>query len=294
MSDAGQQAGGSQQTGGDGGQQQQQQQQAGGAGKWFDGFDDATKGYIQNRGLVDKTPQEAFLNVAKAHQEAASKLGVPPDQIVRWPTKSRAEDPQAWADIDTRLGAGSKPEDYNFDGLGVEDNDFLETVRGFAAEHKLPKETARALAKELAEGVAEERDAETKAHQASAQVALSELKKEWGFNYNANVAVAKATAEKLGIKPEAIQEWEKSAGTIAVMEAMLKIGSAIGEDKFVTSPVTGNVMSREQAVARKAELMKDADFAQRLAKQDATAWKEMTDLNRIITVGMGPPPGFRG
>jgi hypothetical protein len=291
MSDAGQQAGGGQQQqqAGDG---QQQQQQSGGEKPWFDALDTETKGYIQNRGLDKGDAVAAFMNASKAHREAATKLGIPADRVVQWPTKSRAEDPNAWADINARLGVGTKPEDYDFTDVKA-DEAFKAQIRDLALKNNLPKDTAKSLLTELAASQAKAADDAAKAHEAGAAAALASLKKEWGYNFNANTATAKSVAEKIGIKPEAIIAWEKDAGTIAVMEGLLKIGQAMGEDVFITSPVTGNVMSREQATARKAELMKDKAFGAKWVAKDAEAVKEMADLDRIISFGLGAPPGVR-
>ena len=62
------------------------------------------------------------------------------------------------------------------------------------------------------------------------------------------------------------------------------IGSKIGEDKFITNTGGGNggVMTREQATARKKELMNDKAWSKSYLDGDAAKGREMTALNTII------------
>jgi hypothetical protein len=112
----------------------------------------------------------------------------------------------------------------------------------------------------------------------------TELAKNWGPNYEANMFVAKQTAGKLGVTPEQITALEKVVGYDKVMDMFRNIGTKIGEDRFVLNPANPGVgaMTREQAVDRKASLMKDNAWVTGYLGGDAAKIQEMTALNTMI------------
>ena len=69
-----------------------------------------------------------------------------------------------------------------------------------------------------------------------------------------------------------------------VMEAMRRVGQSLGEDKYVagSGSSSGGVMTRDQAVARKAELMADRAWGKSYLEGDVAKAREMTALNVII------------
>ena len=71
------------------------------------------------------------------------------------------------------------------------------------------------------------------------------------------------------------------------MDAFKTLGQRIGEAAFLgdnTGRLPGaDTLSRDQALDRKATLMKDQSWAQKWDQGDAAAVKEMSDLDRIIT-----------
>src|SRR5580692_5232905 len=72
--------------------------------KWWEGKADAiTAGYLQNRGLHDKSPEEVALTVAKAHMEAEKYIGAPADQLIRLPKDKT--DHAAWDAVFSKIGA---------------------------------------------------------------------------------------------------------------------------------------------------------------------------------------------
>jgi hypothetical protein len=100
--------------------------------KWFDSFDDATKSYINSRGLTDKDANTAFLETAKAHQEAQAYIGVPKEQLLKLP-KSDAP-PEEWDAVYTKLGYSTNADDYKLDGLKLADGtDVPRRLQGFCS-----------------------------------------------------------------------------------------------------------------------------------------------------------------
>lgn len=257
-----------------------------GAKPWYDGADAETIGYLQNRGLDKKDAKEVALASIKAHREAVSKLGVPPDQIVRLPKD--ANDVEGQKALYARLGKPDSPDKYDLKAAedGGASAEFVDFLRKTSDKLNLTADQARELAKDFIVYA----DGSTKGEEANETAALeqerADLRKEWGPNFNANLTIARMAAQKVGIPPEAVAAIEEAAGYKVVMTALQKIGMAIGEARFVTSETTGNVMTREGAIARKAELMKDTEWTTKYLNGDANKVREMTDLNRIITAGM--------
>lgn len=259
------------------------------------GVDAELSGHIQNHGWEKLPAADAALAAAKSHREAAKLIGVPQDKIVRIAEPNDEVGRKAmWA----KLGTPGDPKEYGIEGMKRSDGtaldpklqDFMRTT--FAAA-LLPKDTAARVGSELvkfldgqAVSAAAERTAKLKeGHDA--------LDKNWGANKEANLFIAKNAAAKLAAQVPGIQEavtaLETQIGYDKVMEMFRVLGVQMGEARFVAngspgSPA-GGVMSKDQAVARKAELSKDQAWTTRYLNGDAEAKREMLALNTIITSG---------
>lgn len=255
------------------------------------GTDAEIVGHIQNHGW-DKLPVEQVAMAAiKSHREAAKLIGVPQDKLLRLPEANDEAGRKAmWA----KLGTPGDPKEYGVEGMKRGDGtaldpklqDFMRTT--FAAA-LLPKETAARVGSELVKYL-DGQAASTASENAAKLVEEHEaLDKNWGANKEANLFVAKNAAAKLGVTPEAVAALEKVIGYSKVMEMFRAIGERIGEARYVANGApgapTGGIMSREQAVARVAELKKDVAWSARYLNGDAEAAREMLGLNKIITAG---------
>src|SRR5690348_6948209 len=77
---------------------------AGAGNPWYHGVADVTPEFIgtwQNAGLDKKTPVEAAVVMTKRFMDTQAKLGVPANELVRWPKD--ASDEQGWQALRTRL-----------------------------------------------------------------------------------------------------------------------------------------------------------------------------------------------
>lgn len=250
------------------------------APKWIEKITDADMiGYFKNRGLDSKTVDEALFETAKAHREAQKIIGVPQDELVRVPKPtSTPEEKKAFY---MRLGMPADPKEYE---LGdIKDEKVKETLLKAATSGNLSKEAAAAVAKEVS-GYLTAIDTEREA-QAAEKLTLekAELAKSWGPNHAANMIVAQNAARTLGIDPEAVAALEKVAGYGKVMEMFRTLGTKLGEDTLVRSPGNGGVMTKEEAVARKKDLMNDAAFTKKVLEGDTASVREIQGLDRIIT-----------
>lgn len=259
---------------------------------WYqgkDGVDDRLVGHWKNRypGQLDD-PVKVAIAATKGHMEAEKFIGAPANQLLRLPAD--AKDEAGWNAVWARLGAPADAKEYEFktpDGKAV-DEKLDATLRQIASETKLPKETAARVGASVAkflQAAEVEGKAAYDAKLAEERVALD---KNWGSNKDANLLVAKQAAAKLGVAPEAVMALESVVGYAKVMEMFRTIGAKMGEAPFIGNDTTtqnNGVMSRDQAVAKKAELMGDTQWSKRYLDGGAAEVREMTMLNTIIVSG---------
>lgn len=263
--------------------------------KWFDGYDEPTKAYIASRGLSDKDASAAFLETAKAHQEAQAYIGVPKEQLLKLP-KADAP-PEEWDDVYLKLGYSKNADDYKLDGLKYADgtdvaDGFKDFVRERAAELHLSPAATTKLAEELIKHTESGTAARTADETAASTKALEQLRQSWGPNYEANkviadnayTAIMTAAGFDQTTMTKAIQQLGAASGKAEVMQMLLSVGQKLGEDKFVGGDgPPGNLGPRnaEQAVARIDELKKDSTFTKRWLEGGTAENKEMTDLHTL-------------
>lgn len=262
---------------------------AGAPAPWHTGIDGDLIGHAQNKGWKIDDPKVAFSAAAQAHREAQSKLGVPPEQLLRLPKDQTDE--AGWKAVYGRLGVPEDAKDYDLTSVKLANGTdvpagLADALRAAMHAAHTPKDRAADVVK----AVVKHLDASTAAADADKTAKLAEdkaaLAKNWGKNEQANKFIASQAAQKLGVAPETVASLEGVVGYRAIMEMFHKIGMSMGEDKFVAAdqnnPGSG-IMSRDQAQARKSELMSDRTWADRYTKGDIQARREMRALNVIIS-----------
>ena len=265
-----------------------------GTAPWYQGVagvDQEMIGHWTNKGWQNKTASEVAVEATKAYKEAEHFVGVPAEQIVRLPKD--ASDEKGWDGVWKRLGKPTDAKEYDFsaikmsDGTALDEN-FANAAREWAFKNNLPKTTAAALTQEFAKFMDGAKIAERTEQQAKLVEEQTALAKNWGANAEANKFIAQRAAATLGVKPEEVAAAEKMIGYSRVMEMFRNIGTKIGEAKFITGSGTGDstVMTKDSAVARKADLMQDKIWVAKYLQKDAAAVREMTALNTLI-VGTG-------
>lgn len=256
---------------------------------WYQGVEGADAemiGHLQTKGFDKLAAPAAAIAIAKSWKEAERLVGAPSDQIIRLPKDPN--DSEGMKTVWQRLGAPKDAKDYDFTSIKLPDGKALdepmtEFLRKTAAELNLPKDVATRLAASLTKYSADSSAASGADSAAKLAEEKTALAKNWGANMAANMQVAKNAATALGVKPEDVTALESVVGYSRVMEMFRNIGAKIGEDKFVNGGGAGNVMSREQAVARKADLMRDSDWGKRYMNGGTAESREMKELIAIIT-----------
>ena len=267
--------------------------------KWYAGFDADTQNYITARGLADKDPSAAFLETAKAHQEAQAYIGVPKEQLLKLPKEGAA--PEEWDEVYKRLGYSTSPDDYKLEGLKRADqtdvdDGFKDFIRAQAAELKLSPAATAKLAEATLKHIEGGAAAQTAQQTADATRALEQLRQSWGPNYEANkviadnayAAIRAAAGFDQAKMTAAIQKLGETAGRAETMQMLLAVGQKLGEDKFVGGGGAGGGLgprNAEQAVARLAELKQDSTWTQRFLQGGAAEVKEFNDLSVLAYGG---------
>jgi hypothetical protein len=234
-------------------------------------------------------PAKLAVTLTENYRNVEKFIGAPADQIIRLP---KADDAAGFRALWTKLGAPQDATGYDLSGVKFADGKdldapFVESFRAAALAHGLTKEAAGGMAgffTKFMDGVSAGEAAESTAALTREQEAL---KQNWGANFEANKFVASQAAAKLGVKPEQVAALEKVVGYAKVMEMFRDIGVRTGEAKYVAGEGAGGnpsgVMSVDQAVARRTELMKDPVWAKAYLGGGATEAREMLALNTIIS-----------
>lgn len=266
------------------GQQIGQQQQA---PPWHADVEPELLGHWQNRGYKLDTPKDVAIAAGKQARELEKHFGVPADQIVRLPkADARPEDIKAFR---MKLGMPAEPKDYDFSGIKGADGEpiaapLADTLRATAHSAGLSKESAAVMAAAMQKHIDDVRIADATTTNAKLAAEKATLKANWGKDFDFNHLKAMEGARRLGISPEAVKALENQVGYAGVMDAMRKIGQMTAEDTFIERGTTGDGIphTREGAVARKAELMKDVPWRTRYLAGGVAENREMTALNTMI------------
>ncbi len=252
---------------------------------WFEGFEPEIKGHMQNRGLDKLDPAAAALEAIKAHRAAEKRLGAPADELVRFP-----KDPNdaSWAEVHKRLGKPDAPAGYDLSPLSPADKplapDLVSALQ--AAAHKANMAPGQAL--EFASAfLKHQNEVATKATTEANFMAAAEmdaLKANWGANYDTNMFVAKRAAERLGITPETVAMWEKSAGGAKVLEGIRTLGVQMGEARVIQGQGPGQTgpMSADQAAAWLDGMKTDKALFQKWYEGDLETRRTFEQAHRTI------------
>lgn len=255
---------------------------------WYDGADQETVGYFQNRGWDKLDAKSAAFEAAKAHRQAEKFVGAPANELIRVPKD--ASDVDGWRQLKTRLGAPNEAKDYDFSSIkdakgSALDEGFASDLREAAFARGLSKDDAAFIADALVKHNDKTSASKAAEFQAKLQEDQNGLKTDWGQAYDANLFVARQTAQKLGVPAEAIAKLEGEVGFRSVMNMFFKIGAATGEHKFIQggnpdNPVT---MGPTQASDAKAQAMRDTAWVKRYMDGGVTEMNQMKAWNAIIT-----------
>lgn len=245
---------------------------------WMAGADDATRGYIQNKGF--KNP----LEVVTGYQNLEKLRGVPSERLLQLP--ENVTDGESMRAVYERLGAGKTAEDYKLPVPEGDNGEYAKEAAKWMHELGIPVHLGVKLAEKQNEYITQQREAITtqiSERQAEQQEAL---KTDWGDKYDRNFTVAKGAAHTLGLDKETVDKLESVFGYDGTFKLLHTIGQKFGEDRFISGDGLVNLTpSQEEARAEIEMLKKDKEFSKKMVNGDVEANKKMQTLMKIAYSG---------
>lgn len=244
--------------------------------QWTDGFSDDLKGYVENKGFRDAASVvDSYINLEKL-------VGVPKDRLLKVPEK--LDDDASLMEIYNRLGRPEKADSYKVDVPEGGDKNFASWAQNTFHELGLTQRQGEALAAKWNEYVGGLNETATTENLAKIEADNLSLKKEWGAAYEAEVGKAKQAVSEFGLDSDTIDQLENAMGFAGVMKFFNKIGSKLGEGKFVNgegSPSFNGSLTPQAAQARINALRQDSEFIKRFTGGDTSARDEMERLHKM-------------
>jgi len=242
---------------------------------WFDSFEDGDlKGFVEAKGL--KSAEQAV----KSYREAEKFLGAPKDKLLRWPDELNEE---TLAPIYDKLGRPESPEGYEF--LKTKEGQVTEFGKNFG---ELSHKTGLSVdqSKAIFEWAQSQEQAMQEAEAQALEVSKSELKQEWGQNYDKNLSLARHGAKEFGVSEEDINSLEQVLGHKKTMELFARAGERFGEHEFKGNPLNSNQQYTPQgAQAQLESLMNDTEFMKRIQAGDTKAIEKHSQLVKMVALG---------
>jgi len=232
---------------------------------WYGQVDEDTQGYIGNKGWQGAEDViHGYRNLEKllGHDRAGRTVTIPKE----------GEDP---SDFYQKLGRPEKSDDYRFDSEG----ELVDWFKSQAFDLGLSQEQASKLLSNWDEHVGGLSEAQETDLNAKYENEWSDLKKDWGSAYDANINAAKKAAAKFGFESDEIDAMEKALGPRKLFHRMSDIGRALAEDSFETGDRESNFrFSPAEAKQRISDLKLDKQFMEQYLSGNKDAIAKMQSL----------------
>lgn len=203
---------------------------------WHSSLSDEDRGWVENRGLHNKSLDDAARELLKTARNAESKFGIPPDRVLKLPADMN--DPSAMSEIYSRLGRPESAKDYGFEGDGEDalTDGFVNKLADTFYDAGLSSAQAKALFSTIDREVTAIYEAQQAAAEEARAADLANLQREWGDTFALNHALAKEAVKATGATQEEIDALETALGSsAAVVKFFNRIGQKRGsEAAFVT------------------------------------------------------------
>ena len=254
---------------------------------WTQGFNEDLKGFVSTKGFQSADA------VVDAYRNLEKMIGAPPERILKLTDKMRGDDGMLTAEgraIFERLGAPKDAKDYQIEvPKEYGDANMAESFRKLFHDEGINKSSAEKIVKSWNEYQANAMKTAKEQSELAFKNADQNLRKEWGQAYDQNLNIAKEAVRTLGIGEKEINAMSQALGHDKAMQFFQKMGSSVGEGKFVKGGNPSSVMEPGQAQYQIKELMKDRDFGARLSKGDAEATGRWNRLHEMAYPGEFKP-----
>ena len=249
---------------------------------WYGSIADA-----ELRGFAELKGWKGLDDAVGSYRNLEKLQGVPPERLLKLPEK--ADDP-AWNDIRAKVGFSvpEKADDYGLDKVEGFDPNFLGPAQAALHKHGVPKDMALAVMQDIAGITGEMEKAFETQRAAKFESELASLRTEWGGRFDELDQLGKRAAteyaQRSGLAAEDLEVMRDALGQAKFNKLWAGIGSSMGEASFVegTGATPVGPMSPDAALARRNQMVNDADFVQRFQKGDARAVAEWNRVNEAL------------
>lgn len=246
------------------------------AQQWYSGFEESTRGFIENKGFKD--PQAlavSYQNLEKlfGHDRAGRTIALPKDE----------SDVETLNQIYDKLGRPASAEDYKLPVPEGDKGEFAKTAASWFHEAGLNAKQAQMLAEKFNEhggGLAEQHQAQLD-QKRDADFAV--LEREWGDQFNVRAEVAKRAMREAGLTPEDGALLEDTIGVAKAAKMFEMFGKMMSEHGAKGFENSGNGkfgMTPAEAKHQINQLTQDKAWQQRYFSGDAVARSEMERLQK--------------
>lgn len=251
------------------------------AAEWHSSFEGETKGWLENRGMLKLSSQDALTQAINGHRAAEAKLGVPAERLLKLPDQITAE---SMAPVYDRLGRPKEASGYELKVAQDADTAQVDAVKSLFHKHGFTKAQGEAFFQDVVAAENAKITAAEAAENERAKTDVGALKAEWGKGYDANLETADRGAVELakraGLTDETVQKLRSVIGESALAKMFFQVGLGLKEDTFVNSDITSRpgALTKEAALAKIAQLKMDPEFAKKRFANDAETvqmWKNL-------------------
>lgn len=244
---------------------------------YYDGWNlsNESVGFLQSLNYKDANA------LVEGLKQTRSYVGVDKNDLIRIPKPDKDGNIDL-SEVYKQLG---RPDDAT--GYGFGDEEFAKTAAQKLFDLGISKKQAESLMQFMSEQDAANKKMEEDKWNEGVEKGVAALKKEWGAEYDANIAVAQQAvrdvASKTGFTEEELNKIEKVLGTDKSTKLFYAIGAAQGGVKNLQNYNAGQE-TPEIAAYKLKELKQDKEFVAKLAKNDH---KAVAEMNRLTALAMG-------
>jgi hypothetical protein len=252
--------------------------------------------------LVTERQWKGPKDVLTSYKNLEKLTGVPPELMVKLP---KDNDPAAWNEVYTKLGRPAKAEEYKIPVPEGDKGEFAKTAAVWFHEAGLSQNAVTKVSEKWNAHLAATVKAQGEAQAAALAKDTTELKAEWGDQFEKNCSVVDKAATVFGMGADTLKALKSSMGAKAAMKFLHTIGTriAVEDTQFIdggnrTPDSAFSGLTSQGAMAKIESLKKDKAFVQqwnsRDPKQRMDARAQIAALNKIAYPGMVEIKGTEG
>ena len=244
---------------------------------WLQGADEATLGYVQNKGWQNPTDVLAGyrnLETVLGADRAGRTIVLPKDD----------QDVTTRETMLTKLGWSKDAGAYKLPVPDGADPKFASDMAALFSKHGVPVANAQALTADWNAMQAANARAAGEADAAASAAADAQLDKDWGSERANRTEIARRAAVGLGLDAAALDTLQKGTGYVSIMKALAKVGDLMKEHGAAGMGESAGSfgMTPEGAKQRRSELLADRDWGKRAMVPNSAEWNEMKRLDAVI------------